>query len=25
LRPYEVLVTSSYAALIETIPDTVIL
>lgn len=25
LRPYEVLVTSSYTALIETIPDTVIL
>lgn len=24
LRPYEVLVTSSYTALIETIPDTVI-
>lgn len=25
LRPYEVLVTSSYTALIETIPDTVIM
>lgn len=25
LRPYEVLVTSSYTALIETIPDTVVL